>query len=147
MKIWLTFEGVIRDLTVGNNQALTSRNWKDVTNAPNAMRDHGMPAIILSICDDLTKLTQIGTDTKARFSVKDQACYSFFKKECWERVVELFYDEDESFHVNQALSDKPEMLLFRQLFNGSWVWLRRLCTAKANETEERKENEATDTDE
>ena len=95
---------------------------------------------------DVPKLAHIGKDTKVKFSVKDQACYNYFKGECWNRVVELFYDEDESFHVNQALSDKPEMQLFRQHFHGSWVWIQKLCTTKANETEESQENEATDTD-
>jgi len=129
-----------------NDPELSPTDWNRVTKAPNSMRDHGMPAMILSISDDLQKLVMIGKDTKTRFSTKTSACYSYYKKECWDRAVQLFCDEDEVFHVNTSLSDKPEMRLFRQLFKGSWEWLQRFCTAKANETEEGKDNEGTDTD-
>ena len=67
-------------------------------------------------------------------------------KKCWERVVQLFYDEDESSYVNKALSDKPEMQLFRKLFKGNWDWLNPLCVVKAKEAQQNRENEATDTD-
>ena len=91
-----------------NDPELTPNDWSRLAKARIKCEITWRPSRV--------KLVMIGKDTKNRFFTKTSTCYSCYKKECWDRAVQVFYDEDEVVDVNTSLSDKPKMRLFRQLF-------------------------------
>ena len=107
------------------------KDWAKVTTLKANTASFGKPGIALALLKE-DKLKSIAEKIKKSHKTKSQDAFSEFQRDCWEALVDIFFNADGDDLMYEEMLREPMTLLWRKYFTGSWRHLEKLCVSKAN---------------